>query len=242
MNDQIWLYAARTSGLMAIAAVACAVGVAAMFVPPLHIRLPVSLRLRLPTLLRSFAYIAVGSMAARTAAFWAEPTFALNLADVAVPTFDPGAEAAGLPAVLLIGATVAAVLSTVALAIYAQSSGEDGEGRLDSPTAILEEMRRRLEDLPTLSQFDPIVHEEPEPVAPFYEPEPPERAITIPLPDRTPVASGERLESPPLPTDAVDPLTGEPDQEAYKAWLKDWLAFAESYGDETVEDPARSGA
>ncbi len=242
MNDQIWLYAARTSGLMAIAAVVCALGVAAMFVEPLHVRLPISLRLRLPTLLRAFAAISVGSMVARAAAFWVEPTFALNLTDVAVPTFNPGTEAASFPSVFLMGATVAAILSTVALAIYARSSSEDSEGRLDSPTAILEEMRKRLEELPTLPQFVPAAAEEPEPVAPFYEPEPAESAITIPLPERTPVAPSEQLESPPLPTDAVDPLTGEPDQDAYKAWLKDWLAFAENYGDEAVEDPARAGA
>jgi DMSO/TMAO reductase YedYZ heme-binding membrane subunit len=43
---------------------------------------------------------------------------------------------------------------------------------------------------------------------------------------------------PPLPT-AIDPLTGEPDEAAYTAWLKDWLAYAERYGDEAPEDPAR---
>ncbi|MEQ8839429.1 MAG: ferric reductase-like transmembrane domain-containing protein [Acidimicrobiales bacterium] len=43
---------------------------------------------------------------------------------------------------------------------------------------------------------------------------------------------------PPLP-DAVDPLTGEPDEAAYTAWLKDWLSYAEQYGDEAPEDPAR---
>ena len=43
---------------------------------------------------------------------------------------------------------------------------------------------------------------------------------------------------PPLPT-AVDPITGEPDKAAYTAWLKDWLVYAESYGDDAPEDPAR---
>lgn len=44
---------------------------------------------------------------------------------------------------------------------------------------------------------------------------------------------------PPLPTDAVDPITGEPDEAAYGEWLKDWLAYAERYGDEAPGDPAR---
>jgi len=43
---------------------------------------------------------------------------------------------------------------------------------------------------------------------------------------------------PPLP-DAVDPLTGEPDEAAYKQWLKDWLSYAEKYGDEAPGDPSR---
>lgn len=43
---------------------------------------------------------------------------------------------------------------------------------------------------------------------------------------------------PPLPT-AIDPATGEPDQAAYTVWLKEWLSYAERYGGETPQDPAR---
>lgn len=44
---------------------------------------------------------------------------------------------------------------------------------------------------------------------------------------------------PPLP-DAVDPITGEPDEQAYTVWLTEWLAFAEKYGDEAPDDPDRA--
>lgn len=43
---------------------------------------------------------------------------------------------------------------------------------------------------------------------------------------------------PPVP-DAVDPETGEPDEAAYSAWLKEWLSYAERYGDEAPGDPTR---
>lgn len=43
---------------------------------------------------------------------------------------------------------------------------------------------------------------------------------------------------PPVP-DAVDPETGEPDEAAYSAWLKEWLTYAERYGDEAPDDPTR---
>jgi DMSO/TMAO reductase YedYZ heme-binding membrane subunit len=43
---------------------------------------------------------------------------------------------------------------------------------------------------------------------------------------------------PPLP-DAIDPLTGEPDEAAYTRWLKEWLSYAEQYGDEAPGDPSR---
>jgi hypothetical protein len=33
--------------------------------------------------------------------------------------------------------------------------------------------------------------------------------------------------------------TGEVDKAVYTAWLIEWLAFAEKYGDETPEDPTR---
>jgi hypothetical protein len=40
---------------------------------------------------------------------------------------------------------------------------------------------------------------------------------------RTDTAGG-----PPPPPDAVDPSTGEPDPQAYRKWLRDWLAYVES--------------
>ncbi|MEZ5167343.1 MAG: hypothetical protein R2695_12980 [Acidimicrobiales bacterium] len=65
--------------------------------------------------------------------------------------------------------------------------------------------------------------------APFSPVDPPLEVFTAPAPAAGP---------PPLP-DAVDPLTGEPDQAAYTEWLKDWLAYAERYGDEAPGDPSR---
>lgn len=44
---------------------------------------------------------------------------------------------------------------------------------------------------------------------------------------------------PPLP-DAIDPITGEPDEAAYTQWLREWLAYAERYGDEAPGDPTRA--
>ena len=44
---------------------------------------------------------------------------------------------------------------------------------------------------------------------------------------------------PPLPEGAIDPVTGEPDQAAYQAWLIEWLAYADTYGEETPDDPSR---
>jgi len=113
----------------------------------------------------------------------------------------------------------------------------DGGGKidLDSPTAILEEMRKRLEDLPTLPQFA-ARHESDLPLPnPFEEPNPVPRAILGPEPSPTPLPS--RKSSPPLPTNAEDPITGEVDEGAYRKWLKEWLVYAEQYGDEVPDDP-----
>lgn len=253
--DEIWLFTARTSGLMAAAAAISAVGVAVLFLKPLHDRLPVSLRLRLPTLIRIFATIAAVSVVIRSLAFWAEPTLRLTVRDLTQPTTDPGSTSAGSLAVIIMAATVAVILIGTALATYRTSSGEDSEGRFDSPTAILEEMRRRLEDLPTLPEFDTPEVDEPEvdlhdaqesrfenhEVAnPFGESAPPMSSVASPLPERIPAEPAEPSGPPPLPTDAVDPMTGEPDEAAYTAWLKEWLVYAGQYGDETSDDPVRS--
>ena len=56
---------------------------------------------------------------------------------------------------------------------------------------------------------------------------------------QTAVQVAEPPAPPPLPVDAVDPETGEPDEAAYSAWLVEWLAYAEKYGEETPEDPDR---
>ncbi|MEM9202605.1 MAG: ferric reductase-like transmembrane domain-containing protein [Actinomycetota bacterium] len=58
-------------------------------------------------------------------------------------------------------------------------------------------------------------------------------AMTVPPVDEKPVP-------PPVPN-AVDPATGEPDEAAYTAWLVEWLAYAEKYGEEAPEDPSRVG-
>ena len=78
--------------------------------------------------------------------------------------------------------------------------------------------------------------------APASDPAPapadPFGAVAAPAPAPTPAATATAPPPPPLPT-AVDPVTGEPDQAAYTAWLVEWLAYAEKYGEETPEDPSR---
>jgi hypothetical protein len=51
------------------------------------------------------------------------------------------------------------------------------------------------------------------------------RPAAPPVPTRGPAGP---LAAPPPPTDAVDPMTGEPDAEAYRQWLRQWLDFVES--------------
>ncbi len=106
---------------------------------------------------------------------------------------------------------------------------------LDSPTAILEEMRKRLEDLPTLPQFAARRDSDLPLPNPFSEPNPIPRAIVDPTPPPAPLPT--RRSAPPLPTDAEDPITGEIDEMAYRNWLREWLVYAEQYGEETDDDP-----
>jgi DMSO/TMAO reductase YedYZ heme-binding membrane subunit len=54
----------------------------------------------------------------------------------------------------------------------------------------------------------------------------------------TAVAPTPQSGPPPLP-DAVDPVTGEPDEAAYTEWLKEWLTYAEQYGEKAPDDPSR---
>lgn len=70
------------------------------------------------------------------------------------------------------------------------------------------------------------------PANPFESARPVVPVIEEPVPSAAPTGP------PPLP-DAIDPVTGEPDEAAYTEWLKDWLSYAERYGDEAPEDPAR---
>jgi DMSO/TMAO reductase YedYZ heme-binding membrane subunit len=106
--------------------------------------------------------------------------------------------------------------------------------------------------------FDPATAEEAEHTEehafvgnPFNPVDPPPSSLSVPVEDPVPATEPTPPPTavpappstaggpPPLPVDAVDPLTGEPDEEAYSAWLKDWLAFAESYGDTAPDDPSR---
>jgi len=144
----------------------------------------------------------------------------------------------GLTTTVAVAAGLVVVSALVLLATYLirQRSNRTGSSsELNSPTAILEEMRKRLEDLPTLPQFATPADEELPLHNPFSEPSPPPSAITAPGP--LPV----RRSAPPLPTDAEDPVTGRPDEAAYRAWLKEWLIYAEQYGDEASDDMSSAG-
>lgn len=89
--------------------------------------------------------------------------------------------------------------------------------------------RGRLEDLPILPHLSAPAKKEVPLLRSLDESFAPPETSTTALPTRLP----KRLSSPPLPTDAEDPVTGEPDEAAYRAWLKEWLVYAEQYGDET---------
>ena len=78
-------------------------------------------------------------------------------------------------------------------------------------------------------------------VNPFVSPEPPVTAFTappepepVPVPQPTITATGAPT-PPPLPNES-----GEVDEAVYTAWLVEWLAFAEKYGNEMPEDPTRT--
>ncbi len=75
---------------------------------------------------------------------------------------------------------------------------------------------------------------------PFASPEPTVTAFSAPVdpapapPTAPTMAAAAAPAPPPLPTNS-----GEVDEAAYTAWLVEWLAFAEKYGDEMPEDPNR---
>jgi len=140
-------------------------------------------------------------------------------------------------AVVMGAVTLLVVLGIAAIRVR-RGRRSIGGMRLDSPTAILEEMRKRLEDLPTLPQFATKHGEELPLLNPFAEPNPAPRAIVSPDAAVTPAPLPSRKSAPPLPTDAEDPITGEPDEEAYRTWLREWLVYAEQYGDDAPDDPA----
>ena len=71
---------------------------------------------------------------------------------------------------------------------------------------------------------------------PFISPEPPAPTFTAPPepPSQPSTTATAAPAPPPLPDE-----TGEVDKAVYTAWLIEWLAFAEKYGDEMPEDPTR---
>lgn len=173
------------------------------------------------------------------------------------------------------------VLGLVSLRLQRLDPEDPETGGFGDNVAILEEMRRRLEDLPipestpqpriAMATVDALPRRAPvsadlpgideiespprddSPVGfstdPFAALPPrtdePEPALFAQFarPDAPPPDPVEAEPAPagppPVPDDAVDPVTGEPDQAVYSRWLKEWLAYAEQYGDETTEDPSR---
>ena len=90
-----------------------------------------------------------------------------------------------------------------------------------------------------LDAFEPPRPVDPPPVVNAM-PTPPETSTR----DEPAAPTGEpdsfaQADPPPLPVHAIDPATGETDEQAYKDWLVEWLAYAERYGDETPIDPSR---
>lgn len=153
----------------------------------------------------------------------------------------PVAAIVGVPsATVAVAAGVAALAVVLVIAVVRVRSRRRYMGgiKLDSPTAILEEMRKRLEDLPALPEFATQHEEELALENPFAEPDSPPNAIVAQPPVDSPPELPSRRSPPPLPTDADDPVTGEPDEEAYRAWLREWLIYAEQYGDTAPNDPA----
>jgi len=117
---------------------------------------------------------------------------------------------------------------------------------LFEPATEEEEQRVESVDLSELPPFE-------EGTSPFGPAHPAVAAISIPVEPVSfdtpapavlePVAAGQVVAPagpPPLPEAAVDPVTGKPDESVYAAWLVEWLAYADRYGEETPGDPDRS--
>ncbi len=131
------------------------------------------------------------------------------------------------PRIVILVAGALTIVAILIVVLRRRHTQRGGRSDLNSDAAILHEVRLRLERLPHLPQIDDLTkvdlpladpHPEPEHVAPVE---------TKPLP--------RRLTSPPLPTNAEDPITGEPDKEAYRQWLKEWLLFAEQVDEQAFQ-------
>ena len=104
-----------------------------------------------------------------------------------------------------------------------------------APTPLPIRPLRRVEPIQQpVEEPSTAAEAEPAPSPPPPPPPPPPPAPAAPTGTDAMVA----VAPPPLPT-AVDPETGEPDEEAYRAWLVEWLSYAEQYGDEAPTDPDR---
>jgi len=118
----------------------------------------------------------------------------------------------GVPSTTVtVAVVVVVVFAAVAAATvwFRRRRRSEGTIDIDSPTAILEEMRKRLEDLPTLPEFATGHDEELPLVNPFAEPEPMPLAIVAPTePAEIPPPLPSRKSAPPLPTNAEDPSHG----------------------------------
>ena len=114
----------------------------------------------------------------------------------------------------------------------------------DPFTPVADPMAHQPDPLPPVAEAPamptPARADEPAPTAnPFSPAEPTPQAFSVEVPAAEAPAPAAAPGPPPLPDSAIDPATGEPDQAAYQAWLIEWLAFAEKYGEETPDDPTR---
>lgn len=94
---------------------------------------------------------------------------------------------------------------------------------------------------PAAAAFTPVAEQAPtapQVTNPFSPADPTPQALSVEVPTVEPAVEAVPG-PPPLPESSIDPETGEPDQAAYQAWLIEWLAYAEKYGEETPEDPSR---
>lgn len=160
---------------------------------------------------------------------------------------------------IVAGAGSAAVIGLMALRLRRAVGGSDGRAsKASEQEALLQEMRDRLNSLPVSdnSPAPEIIHDGA--ALPQRAPAGPENmTVADPFAPNTRLSHSHAepfgLGNPPTPAvdvatvpppppvpDAIDPITGEPDQAAYTAWLVEWLAYAEQYGEDTPDDPNRA--